>query len=92
MTLFLDFFFYFGVLLAGLLVGAVVGALGGLGLGWLVVLTYEKRGPCDPGDHPMYFAFGLIIVGCGLGAIAGLSTGAVLCVRLARRKAERPFA
>ena len=80
---------YFFLSLMCLVVGAFVGCMGGLGLGWLLALGYEKQGPSDPGDAPAYVGLGLMLMGGFLGAIAGLIIGIILCVRLARRNVIR---
>jgi hypothetical protein len=77
---------YIGISLAGLLAGAVMGALGGLLLGWFLALGFHKHGPSDPGDAPAYVAFGLMLVGACLGAIAGVVVGIIYSVRLAHRE------
>jgi ABC-type nitrate/sulfonate/bicarbonate transport system permease component len=82
-----DMFDYICISVAGLIAGVVVGAVGGLSLGWLLMLGYHKRGPSDPGDAPVYVAMGLTMLGACLGAIAGLAVGIIYAVPLARRKA-----
>ena len=57
--------------LAGLLSGAVVGTVGGFLLGWLLAFGNRKHDH-GPDDAPVYVAQGLMLVGAGLGAIAGL--------------------
>jgi len=76
---------YIAISCAGLLAGAVVGAVGGLLLGWFLALGYHKQGPSDPGDAPAYVTLGLIMVGTCLGAIVGLAIGIIYSIRLVRR-------
>lgn len=76
---------YIAISFAGLLAGAVVGALGGLLLGWFLALGYHKHGLSDPGDAPAYVTLGLIMVGASLGAIVGLAIGIIYSIRLVRR-------
>ena len=73
--------------LVSLVIGAFVGCVGGLALGWVLALGYERRGPSDPGDAPAYVALGLMILGGCLGALGGLIVGIILCVRSARSNA-----
>jgi len=80
---------YFFISLVSLVIGAFVGCVGGLALGWLLALGYERQGPSDPGDAPAYVALGLMLLGGCLGAVAGLIVGIILCVRSARRNATR---
>ena len=75
------------ILLSSFFIGAFVGGISGLALGWLLALGYERQGPSDPGDAPAYVAMGLALMGACLGAVAGLIVGIVLCVRRARRDA-----
>lgn len=72
--------FYVSLTLACTLAGAAIGAACGFGLGWLLSLGYESRGPGDPGHAPAYVALGLAFTGAGLGVVAGLAGGLVLCV------------
>jgi hypothetical protein len=74
---------YIAISLAGLLSGTVAGAVGGFLLGWLLAFSYRKH-DLGPGDAPVYVALGLMLVGAGLGAIAGL-VGIIYGVRLTRR-------
>jgi hypothetical protein len=74
---------YIAISLAGLLSGAVVGAVGGFLLGWL--LAFGRNHDHGPGDAPVYVALGLMQLGAGLGAIAGLIVGIVYSVRLTLR-------
>jgi len=75
---------YIAISLAGLLSGAVAGALGGFLLGWLLAFGYDKN-DYGPNDAPVYVALGLMLVGAGLGAIAGLAVGIIYSVRLTHR-------
>ena len=77
------------ILLAGMLTGTLIGAVGGFGLGWVLSLGYERRGPNDPGDAPVYVALGLTLYGGGLGAIIGIVVGVGLCILLAVRRTKR---
>ena len=70
-----------------LVIGAFVGCLGGLALGWFLAFGYERRGPSDPGDAPAYVALGLMLLGGCLRAIAGLVFGIIWSVRSARSNA-----
>lgn len=79
--------FNLSILLVVMLVGAVLGVAGGFGLGWLLSMGYESRGPGDPGHAPAYVALGLALYGAGLGAVAGIAGGVGLCVLLAARRA-----
>lgn len=78
-----------GTVLTAMLAGAVIGAACGFGLGWLLSFGYERRGPSDPADAPVYVALGLGLYGGGLGAIVGLAGGAGLCAIVAARKTRR---
>lgn len=78
---------YIFISLASLVVGALVGGVAGMVLGWLLALGYQRQGPSDPGDAPAYVALGLMFVGALAGAVAGLIVGIILCVRSARRNA-----
>lgn len=71
----MKFLTYISISLLGLFAGAIVGALGGMVLGWFLALSYHKHGPSDPGDAPAYVTLGLIFVGACLGAIVGLAGG-----------------
>jgi hypothetical protein len=76
--------------LLGLLAGAITGGISGMGVGCVMVLSYHRRGPSDPGDAPVYVAMGLIMFGACLGAIAGFIIGLTRSVLSARkRKAAR---
>jgi membrane associated rhomboid family serine protease len=75
---------YIAISLAGLLSGAVVGAVGGFLTGCLLAFGYHNHNH-GPGDAPVYVALGLMLVGAGLGAIAGLVVGIIYGVRLTRR-------
>jgi len=73
-------------IITGLIVGAVVGCVGGLALGWVLALGYHGHGPSDPGDAPVFVTMGLTLSGACLGAVVGLAVSIILCVRSARRK------
>ena len=75
---------YIAVSLAGLLSGAVVEAVGGFLLGWLLAVGYSKNDH-RPNDAPVYVALGLMLLGAGLGAIAGMVVGIIYSARLTRR-------
>jgi hypothetical protein len=75
---------YFAISSAGLLLGAVLGAVGGFLLGWLLAFGYRNHDH-GPGDAPVYVALGLMLVGSGLGAIAGLVVGIIYSVHLTRQ-------
>ena len=70
----------FTCLLGGTLLGILLGGLGGLGLGFLLARGYTKRGPSDLADGPAYVGLGLIFLGAGIGAVAGLIAGIVMCL------------
>ena len=75
------------IVLGVMLVGAVLGVAGGFGLGWLLSMGYESRGPGDPGDAPVYVALGLGLFGAVIGAVGGILGGVGICVLLAARRA-----
>lgn len=81
---------YIGISIAGLVAGAIAGGIGGLSLGWLLALSYHRRGPSDPGDAPVYFAIGLALIGAWVGAVAGLIVGMIYSVRLAKKRKGSP--
>lgn len=82
-----DFFDYVSISILGVIAGASVGTVGGLSLGWLLMLSHHHpRGPSRIDDAPVYAAMGLTMLGACLGAIVGLALGIVYFVRLARQK------
>jgi ABC-type nitrate/sulfonate/bicarbonate transport system permease component len=82
-----DFFDYVSISIIGLVAGVSVGTVGGLSLGWLLVLGHHTHGPSRIDDAPVYVAIGLTMLGACLGAIVGMVLGIIYSVRLARQKA-----
>lgn len=77
---------YIFISLGALLVGGVVGCSGGWALGWFSSLGYQRQGPSDPGDAPVYLMLGLMFLGTCVGAIAGFATGVGFCEHLHTKK------
>ena len=77
---------YTAICLVALIVGAALGAVGGLSLGWLLALSYHRHGPSDPGDAPVYVAIGLTMLASFAGALVGLAGGIVISVRQYRQE------
>lgn len=81
----------FGLALLGTIVGTLVGAAGGFGVGWLLSLNYQKTGPNDVADAPAYVTLGLIFFGAIGGAVAGLCGGIVWGFSRGRRNDGHGF-
>ena len=78
-------FRFISIPVGNLILGAIAGGACGLSLGWFLGLGYQRQGPHDPGDAPVYVTMGLIMVGLCVGAIVGLIIGIRNSVRLPRR-------
>lgn len=81
-----EIFLYLGIVILGLLVGAIVVGVAGLLIGLLMARGYTKRGSSDPADGPVYVALGLAFFGALTGAIIGFTVSTVWCGVLAHRK------
>ena len=77
-----NIFTYLGLIIFSTLACGLIGTACGFGLGWIMSLGYQPR-PGDPGHAPAYVALGLAFTGGGLGLVAGLAGGIVLCARKA---------
>ena len=81
-----SFNFYFAVVVAGTLLGAILAGLAGLFMGMLLAQDYVRHSPSDVGDSPAYVTMGLVMLGLIAGALMGFLLSFTICLRSFRKR------